>query len=69
MKKQLVDVLSDTTTVRNWRNAFHLVKSVVTVAAMTVAMEMERGAGMNASTSSTGTLRSMTAMASVYPRP
>ena len=69
MNKQLVDVLSDHTSVTNRRNAFHSVKSVVTVAAMTAATETERDAGMNASTSSTVTMRSMTAMANVFPSP
>ena len=69
MNKQLVDVQLDTTFVKNWKNAFHSVKSAATVAVMSAAMEMERGAGMNASTSSTVTTRSMTAMANVFPRP
>ena len=64
-----MDVLSDHTIVRNWRNVFHSVKSVATAAAMTAATETERGAGMNASTSLTVTMRSMTAMANVFPRP
>ena len=38
-------------------------------AAMTAATETERGVGMNASTSSTVTMRSMTAMANVFRRP
>ena len=70
MKKQLVDMLWDHTTVKNWRNAFHSVRSVAIVAAvMTAAMETERSAGMNASTSSTVTMRSMTAMVYVFRKP
>ena len=64
-----MDVLSDHTTVRNCRNAFHSVKSVATAAAMTAATETERDAGMNASTSLMVTMRSMTAMANVFARP
>ena len=41
---------------------------MATVAAMNAATETERGAGMNASTSSTVTMRSMTAMVYVFRR-
>ena len=42
---------------------------MATVAAMVAAaMEVDRGAGMNVSTSSTGIMRSMTAMANVLPK-
>ena len=64
-----MDVLLDHTIVRNCKNAFHSVKSVATVAAMTAATEMERSAGMNASTSLMVTMRSMTATANVFPKP
>ena len=64
-----MDVLLDHTIVRNCKNAFHSVKSVATAVAMTAATETERDAGMNASTSLMVTMRSMTAMANVFPRP
>ena len=69
MNKQLVDVQLGTTSVKNWINAFHSVKSAAAAVAMTAATETERDAGMNASTSLVVTMRSMTAMANVFPRP
>ena len=46
-----------------------LVATVVVAVELVVAVEVERGAGMNASTSSTVIMRSMTAMANVLPKP
>ena len=59
---QMEIVLLENINVRNWTSVFHLINPVVIALEMIAAMEMARSVERNAFTSTTVTIRNMTAM-------